>query len=338
MRARTYTDDEIIQHINAYMDGSSHPDCVGYRAQTRERDFANKQGFIQYLRELMRFGSFQGKRILDVGCGFGWHDVGLSLLDPTLEVVGVDILPGMIEGMKECLESLGRKGVSIRVSALCGDICDLDLEPGSFGAIFSNESIEHVHDVGRMVATCHRLLGPGGKLVIVNDQNVYHRPTREQIMAMWEQREHSQKWSDFLRSIRPVEHGDAKPFVEMREDIIREANLTLEPGNARFLAEKTRGYLKADIERAARDPLSWQHLPPVPVYDSCRNPLTGEYAERLFDPFALAQQVQNAGFKVRIRHCFHRWPLRYFNGVNFRPLNRFFFSLRPPFVIIGIKT
>ena len=35
MLAPHYTDEEIIQKINVYMDGSEHPDLVGYRKQTR---------------------------------------------------------------------------------------------------------------------------------------------------------------------------------------------------------------------------------------------------------------------------------------------------------------
>jgi ubiquinone/menaquinone biosynthesis C-methylase UbiE len=337
MVAHRYSDEEIIRRINDYMDGSEHPDLVGYRKQTRERDFADSARFLWFMRSLAMLGAYQNKRILDVGCGFGWHAVCLSLLDPTNEIVGIDILPGMIQGMTECLESLQKKGTVVRVSGICGDICDLDLESASFDAIYSNEAIEHVHDMKKMIETCARLLKYGGNLSLINDQNALNREVRESTVAMWEKREHSTEWSAYLRSIRPIEHRDAKPFAQTREDIIKAANPALASEDTMVLTASTAGLLKTEIEELARNYRDGMLLPAIHPYDRCRNPFTGEYAERLFDPYALAKMMEDAGFRTKIRHMFRKTPLNWLNAFQFRPLNNFLFNLRPAFLVFGEK-
>jgi hypothetical protein len=59
------------------MQGANNADLQGYREQTRQRDFANKQGFLWSLKMVSSLGQYKNKRILDVGCGFGWHSFGL---------------------------------------------------------------------------------------------------------------------------------------------------------------------------------------------------------------------------------------------------------------------
>jgi ubiquinone/menaquinone biosynthesis C-methylase UbiE len=337
MLAQKYTDEEIIRKINEYMDASEHPDLVGYRKQTRERDFADSERFLWFLRSLASLGGYRNKRILDVGCGFGWHAVGLSLLDPSSEIVGVDILPSAIQGMTECLENFRKKTTTVRVSGVCGDICKLNLETASFDAIYSTEAIEHVHDIQKMIQSCARLLKRGGNLILVNDQNALNQEVRESIIAMWKKREHSPEWSAYLRSIRPVEHKDAKPFAQVREDIIKAANPTLAPEDVDFLTQQTAGLLKTEIEDLALNYRSGMSLPVIQPYDRCRNPFTGEYAERLFDPYALCKIMRKAGFHTHVRHMFRKTPLNWLNGLQFRPLNNLLFKLRPIFVIFGEK-
>jgi 2-polyprenyl-3-methyl-5-hydroxy-6-metoxy-1,4-benzoquinol methylase len=75
------------------MQGSDNADLKGYREQTHQRDFANKQRFLWSLKLVSSLGQYKNKRILDVGCGFGWHSFALSLLNPGSKVYGVDILP-----------------------------------------------------------------------------------------------------------------------------------------------------------------------------------------------------------------------------------------------------
>ena len=143
------------------------------------------------------------------------------------EMVALDILPSMIEGVKDCVRHMEDNGVAFNLTPICGDICRTEFQAGSFDAIYSNEAIEHVHDIDAMLMECARIMRPGGNLMLINDCNVLNREVRENITAMWHKRERDWKWSDYLRSIRPIEHGGAKPFAIRREEIIRAANPSL---------------------------------------------------------------------------------------------------------------
>ncbi len=78
-------------------------------------------------------------------------------------------------------------------------------------------------------------------------------------------------------------------------------------------------------------------LPRRPTYDWCRNPITGEYAERLFNPFALAKMLRDAGFRARVRQFFRKFPLNLTNSSRLWPLNYVLFNVRPQFIVYGEK-
>lgn len=330
-----FTDSQILSLVEDYMHGSDHPDQVGYRNQVADREFANKKRFLNELKRLVRLGNFRGKRILDVGCGFGWQAFTMALMGN--RVVGLDILPSMIDGMSTSVETMRGRGLNFDLTPVCGDVCNPEFERASFDAIYSMEAIEHVHDLPAMFDRCFDLLKPGGQIFLMNDSNVLNTGTREETVAMWQEREHSWDWIAKLKAWRPVEHGNAKPFAVMREDIVRGANPDLDDNAVATIVSNTAGLTKPEIERLALAYAPGIKFPEIGEFDRCRNPETGEYAERLLDPFKLATMLQEAGFKTSVRHCFHRFPLNYMNGIQFRPLNNLLFDLRGAFMVVGKK-
>jgi len=83
-------------------------------------------------------GCFQGKKILDIGCGR-------------------DKLPGAVG-----LDHLPLPGVDV--------VCDLNnklpFEDGEFEVVYSNQVFEHVHNMIGLVEEIHRVLVAGGILVV----------------------------------------------------------------------------------------------------------------------------------------------------------------------------
>src|SRR5687767_3652863 len=74
------------------------------------------------------------KRVLDVGCGYGWEAAAVALM-ADCSVVANDIRPVMTQGVDRLIAHLRNElGVSIDVRSLLGDICGADsrLEPESF--------------------------------------------------------------------------------------------------------------------------------------------------------------------------------------------------------------
>lgn len=332
------SDDQIAELIYEYMQGTNNPDIVGYKEQTRMRNVPEaRTRFFWSLRHISKLGRFHNKRILDIGCGCGWQAFAMSLLDRTNQVVGIDILPSMIEGMNECIGHMQEQGASFDLTAVCDDVCNTTLPPASFDAIYSNEAIEHIHDMEQMVDKCRTLLRPNGTMILINDQNIYNHKVYDEITEMWEKREHSWEWSDYLRKIRPIEHRDAKPFAVMRAEIVRAANPSLGETSVQAIVDATPGLLKPEIEKFAANFKYARSLPKRKEVDWCRNPETGEYAERLFDPFELAKMIRGRGFHARVHHFMRKFPLNMMNSVQFRPLNRLLFSFRPLFIIYAVK-
>lgn len=174
-------------------------------------------------------------------------------------------------------------------------------------------------------------------MILWNDCNLYHKQTRDELTSTFNNRENSWEWCDYLKSIRPIEHANAKPFSVVRSELVRSANSTLDETSVNAVVWATAGMLKLEIERIARTYQPGDRLPERPRTDWCRDPLTGEYAERLFDPFDLVEKLKRLKLKARVRHAFRRFPLHLLNAVSVRGINKLLFSMKPAFIVIAEK-
>lgn len=110
---------------------------------------------------LLRYckGAPPGARILDIGCGDGFH---LRLLrefgDPSWQLEGVDIDTRAAE-----------RAISDGLTVHVGTIEELNLPQKSYDVLYTVQTIEHVADPSGLMVAAFRLLKPGGRLVIVTD-------------------------------------------------------------------------------------------------------------------------------------------------------------------------
>jgi SAM-dependent methyltransferase len=95
------------------------------------------------------------KQILDAGCGTG---AILERLGNPAKNFGIDLAP-------EAIAICRRRGLE---NVRQADICDLPFADGSFDAVISSSVIYHewVADVGKAMREMHRVLRPGGLLII----------------------------------------------------------------------------------------------------------------------------------------------------------------------------
>jgi 2-polyprenyl-3-methyl-5-hydroxy-6-metoxy-1,4-benzoquinol methylase len=131
-------------------------------------NFSPKQyGFVYKIRAKLEAnrslsrckGLGDDARILDVGCGDGFH---LNLLREygnkkwTLEGIDLD---------KRAVEAARKSGLNIHL----GSVEEMHLPEESFDLIFMIQTIEHVEKPSEILIAIFKLLKKGGKLVIVTD-------------------------------------------------------------------------------------------------------------------------------------------------------------------------
>src|SRR5262245_27596485 len=107
---------------------------------------------VAYFRE--KLGVFQGKRMLDVGCGGGI--LAESLAREGARVVAVDPSEASLSQAREHARA---QGLSIDYRA--GFAEDLDLRE-EFDAVFAVDVLEHVQDLEATLRACARAFRPDG--------------------------------------------------------------------------------------------------------------------------------------------------------------------------------
>ena len=188
-----------------------------------------------------------------------------------------------------------------------------------------------------MMQVSYRLLKPGSKIIITNDNNALNAKQLKAIRSMWVRRDMDWSHIDELKRERPVENRDIQPYAVMREQIVRDANPNLAPDEVQAIVNATAGLTQPEIKSIASNYTNGDRLPEPPDLSWCRNPVTGEYCERQLDPYAIAEMMRSLGFHSEIRHGFRRRPLSAWNGVRLQPINRLLFQLKAFFIIIGTR-
>jgi ubiquinone/menaquinone biosynthesis C-methylase UbiE len=99
-----------------------------------------------------------GSRVLDVGCGAGWFCAALEA--GGFGVVGVDVAGEAIRRARERCPSVEFALVAEHPPH------ELPYADGSFDAAWLGETLEHVQDVIALLEEIHRVLKPGGRLIV----------------------------------------------------------------------------------------------------------------------------------------------------------------------------
>ncbi len=325
---------QLEEMIRFYVEASQCPDMQTYGSAFLE--YFN--GGLRFVRQMMRLGAMRNARVLDLGCGFGWYALLIAVLGKN-NVVANDVRPLMIRNIQERLRAVEDKfGRHITVQPLCGDFITISLEPCSFDAVFCNQAIEHIHDLEGSFLKVRTLLKPGGVFVVANDNNRLTRKHLDEIEAMWQRRDSSWEFVTELKAERPEENRNIKPYAVMREEIIRRVQNELDDGAVEALVHATAGQVEHEIVDSVRAYLADGSLPTRPASSWCRNPITGEFCERQFDPLELKHLLRSLGFRVRLLQDIRRDGLLGWLGrIDLGWLHRPVFRYRSSFVLVAHK-
>ncbi len=147
-----------------------------------ERSQKGLQGAGEWHELKKMLPDFTGKRVLDLGCGFGWHCI-YAVEQGAVSVTGIDISEKMLE------EARKRNG-SPRISYYRMAIEDFDFQPDTFEIVISSLTFHYLHsfeEICKKVSTC---LTPGGSFVFSVEHPIFtaygnqdwHRDTEGNIL------------------------------------------------------------------------------------------------------------------------------------------------------------
>src|SRR5215208_3858669 len=101
--------------------------------------------------------SLNGKRVVDLGCGFGWF-ARWAKMHGAAHVLGLDISENMIA---RATADTSDPGIKYAIA----DLDHLDLPEASFDLAYSSLAFHYVRDFERLVRTVHGSLTSGAHLV-----------------------------------------------------------------------------------------------------------------------------------------------------------------------------
>lgn len=134
-----------------------------YSEMPRSREGLSGAGEWYALRQILP--DFQGKRVLDLGCGYGWH-CKYAADHGAVSVLGTDISHRMLEMAQQ-------KNSDPRITYQCAAMEDLDFPAESFDCVISSLAFHYVKDFPGLAFRIGRWLKPGGDLVFSVEHPVF---------------------------------------------------------------------------------------------------------------------------------------------------------------------
>jgi ubiquinone/menaquinone biosynthesis C-methylase UbiE len=120
--------------------------------------------YAPWMKQLIGFDNYSGKRLLEVGCGTGSDS--LQFARGGVIFTGVDLTPRSIEIARKRFEVYQQQGEFV-----LSDAENLDFPDENFDVVYSFGVIHHTPDTERAATEIHRVLKRGGKAIVM----VYHR-------------------------------------------------------------------------------------------------------------------------------------------------------------------
>jgi ubiquinone/menaquinone biosynthesis C-methylase UbiE len=166
-----YMEDEpmsaSIADVSAYWDAypcnsaySTHVDRREYFEEIERTRFASEP----HIRIIGRFDQFQGRSVLEVGCGIGTD--GFQFAKNGARYTGIDLTPAAIRISAERFRLFDVEGEFQEVNAE-----NMPLATNSFDHVYSCGVIHHSPNTEAIVHEIHRVLKPGGTFTVM----VYNR-------------------------------------------------------------------------------------------------------------------------------------------------------------------
>ncbi len=128
-----------------------------------KKDCPEQESGRHWLKALLP--DFQGQRLLDLGCGYGWHCI-YAMEHGAVSAVGVDISGKMLEVAREKTEDSRVRYVECAME-------DIDFPDESFDVVLSSLAFHYVESFSQVVDKVRDSLAPGGYFVFSVEHPVF---------------------------------------------------------------------------------------------------------------------------------------------------------------------
>lgn len=143
---------------------------ANYGNMPRSVEGLNAAGEWQVLQKMLP--DFEGKSVLDLGCGFGWHCI-YAKQQGAKRVVGIDLSAKMLETAK-------MKSAGLEIEYLQMAIEDIDFSSEEFDVVISSLAFHYVKDFNLICQKINQCLKPGGHFIFSQEHPVFtSRPEQD---------------------------------------------------------------------------------------------------------------------------------------------------------------
>lgn len=114
-----------------------------------------------------------GKRIVDLGCGFGWF-ARYAMSQGAASVLGIDISKNMID---KAITDTSNDAITYEIA----NLDNLELPEASFEFAYSSLAFHYIENFKKLMVTIHRALVPDSDLVFTIEHPIYMAPTNPKL-------------------------------------------------------------------------------------------------------------------------------------------------------------
>ncbi len=134
-----------------------------YGKMTRSQLGLQGAGEWHILKEMLP--DLEGKKILDLGCGYGWH-CRYIIENGAASVIGIDISEKMLKKAQEINQLDGIKYKNVPLE-------DVHFECETFDMVFSSLTLHYIEHYSTLLDNIYKWLNPGGRFVFSVEHPVF---------------------------------------------------------------------------------------------------------------------------------------------------------------------
>ncbi len=158
-RANYFSKEEISWAVKFFLDAHYWKIKTAFNKEVNlfPESIEAEDGRVQEI--LSFFGSLDGKKVIEIGCGKGRFLRILKKRFPNTQLYGLDISETLLNFCPEGIETL------------CGSILNIRYPDAFFDCVYCVEALEHALMTKSAIKEMVRILKPGGKIIII-DKNI----------------------------------------------------------------------------------------------------------------------------------------------------------------------